>query len=81
MLLVLSAGIGYALKGKSSPPGKAAIIVNGKVITTEESNTVYSSKSTDAGDKNDFINSLITKELLIQESKREGIEKGKWPAI
>jgi hypothetical protein len=75
ILLVLSAIIGFELKGKSSPPKEAAIIVNGKVITTAEFNRVYSSKSTDAGDKNDLINSLITKELLIQESKREGIDK------
>jgi hypothetical protein len=75
ILLGLSAIIGYELKGKGSPPKEAAIVVNGKIITVEEFNRVYSSKSTDTGDKNDFINSLITKELLIQESQREGIDK------
>ena len=75
ILLGLSAIIGYELRGKLSSPKEAAIVVNGKTITVEEFSRVCSSKPTDSGDKNDFINSLITKELLIQESQREGIDR------
>lgn len=75
IILGLSAIFGYELRSKSPSPGEAAIIINDKVISVEEFNKLYSSKSTDVGDRGDFINSLITKELLIQESKKEGIDK------
>lgn len=75
ILLALSAVLGYELRSKSSAPKESAIIVNKKVISIEEFNRLYSSRSADLGDKNDFINSLITKELLIQESQKDGIDK------
>jgi hypothetical protein len=75
ILLGLSAIIGYELRSESPSPGEAAIIVNDKVISVEEFNKLYSSRSSAAEDRGDFINSLITKELLIQESKKEGIDK------
>lgn len=76
ILFGLSAIIGYELRDKEASPKEAAIIVNDKVITAEEFNRLYSSKSGDKEDKGDFINSLITKELLIQEAEKEGIDKG-----
>lgn len=75
ILLGLSAIIGYELRSESPSPGEAAIIVNDKVISVEEFNKLYSSRSSGAEDRLDSINSLITKELLIQESKKEGIDK------
>jgi len=76
ILFGLSAIIGYELRDKGASPKETAIIVNNKVITAEEFNRLYSSKSSDKGDKGDFINSLITKELLIQEAEKEGVDKG-----
>jgi hypothetical protein len=77
ILLVLSAIIGYELESRNPVPSPrdAAIIVNAKVISVEEFNKLYSSRSSGAEDRSGFINSLLTKELLIQESKKEGIDK------
>jgi hypothetical protein len=75
ILLGLSAIIGYELRTKSPSTKDAALIVNKQVITTDEFNRLYSLQPPNPGGKSDFINSLMTKELLIQESKREGIDK------
>ncbi len=75
ILLGLSAIIGYELRTKSSSPKDAALIINGMVITADEFNGLYSSQSPRSSGKADFINSLITKELLIQEAEKEGIDR------
>ncbi len=73
IVLVLSAFIGYEIKSKTSSKEDIALIINDRVISTDEFNKLY--KSSHIKDKNEFINSLITKELLIQESQKEGIDK------
>ena len=75
ILIGLSAIIGYELRSKHYPPKDAALIINGRVITIDEFNKLYSSQPPHLREKDDFINSLITKELLIQESQKEGIDK------
>jgi parvulin-like peptidyl-prolyl isomerase len=75
ILLGLSAIIGYELRSKNDSFKEAALIINGRVITTDEFNKLYSSRPSHVKEKSDFINSLITKELLIQESQKEGIDK------
>ncbi len=75
IVLGLSAIIGYELKSNRSSPKDAALIINERVITTDEFNKLFSSQPPHLREKDDFINSLITKELLIQESKKEGIDK------
>lgn len=77
ILIVLSAAIGYKLKLISSPvsEGKAALVINKRVITINEFNRLYTSQLLHRRKKTDFINSLITKELLIQESQKVGIDK------
>ena len=75
ILIVLSAGIGYELIVKHVPVKEAALIINGRVISTDEFKRLYSSRPSHLKDKSDFINHLITKELLIQESQKEGIDK------
>lgn len=73
IILVLSAFIGYEIKSKTSLKGDIALVINDRVISTDEFNKLY--KSSHIKDKNEFINSLITKELLIQESQKENIDK------
>ena len=75
ILIVLSAGIGYVLFPSHISQKDAAVIVNDRIITTDEFNTLYSSRPRDTAGKQEFINSLITKELLIQESQKEGIDR------
>lgn len=75
ILLGLSAIIGYELRSKNDSLKETALIINERVITTDEFNRLYSSRAYHIKDKSDFINSLITKELLIQESQKKGIDK------
>jgi hypothetical protein len=75
ILVLLSAVIGYELIIRHEPVKDAALIINGRIITTDEFNRLYSSRPSHLKEKNDFINHLITKELLIQESQKEGIDK------
>jgi hypothetical protein len=74
-LLLISAVIGYALMPARSPEKKAALIINDKTVTTDEFARLFSSQSKRPVDRENFINSLITRELLIQESQKEGIDK------
>jgi len=74
IFFAISAIIGFELKGKHGPVKDAALIINDRVITTEEFNKRYFARPLHE-DKSDFINSLITKELLIQESQKQGIDK------
>ncbi|MBI5101440.1 MAG: peptidyl-prolyl cis-trans isomerase [Nitrospirae bacterium] len=75
ILLLVSATAAYQLSSKTSPDKdkNAALIINGKVITYNE----FKSLSRADGDVRDdeFIDSVITKELLIQEAKKIGIDK------
>jgi hypothetical protein len=71
----LSAIIGYELRSRNASPKEAALIINKKVITTGEFNELYALQPSRSREKNDFINSLITRELLIQESQNEGIDR------
>lgn len=75
ILLILSALIGYALIPARVPENKAALIINGKTVSADEFNKLFSSQSGPHPDRETFINSLITRELLIQESQKEGIDK------
>jgi len=75
ILLGLSAIIGYELRSPKSTVKDAALIINDSVLTTGEFDKLYSLQQTRMQSKADFINSLITKELLIQESQKEGIDK------
>jgi len=75
ILVVLSAVIGYEVIPHRISAKNAALIINDQVITTEEFSRLYSSRSSNIKDESDFINTLITRELLIQESQKEGIDK------
>lgn len=76
ILALSSAFIAYQLLG-DRPPGKkkAALVVNDRVVSEEEFNKLYSSCDPHLTDKSDFINALISKELLIQEARKLGIDR------
>ena len=74
-VVAVSAAAGYFLSAPQTPPSNAALIINDRVITTDELKRRYASLRPDIKDKDDFMNSLITKELLIQESQKSGIDK------
>lgn len=75
IVLSLSALIAYELRSKPHTPQDTALMVNERVITVDEFNKLYSAYPYAAESKNEFINDLIVKELLIQESQKQGIDK------
>jgi len=74
-LLIVSILMGIELKSKRSINKEVAIIINDRVITSDELKSLYEHQQPYKQSQEDFINSLITKELLIQESKKLGIDK------
>lgn len=74
IFIIFSAIIGYQLVSERVSFKKAALRINDETITIDDFDRLYSTRSSDTV-KSDFVNSLITKELLIQESQKEGIDK------
>lgn len=73
-LFIVSVLIGIELKSKKTTED-IAIRINDRVITSKELKSLYESQQPYKQPLEDFINALITKELLIQESKKMGIDK------
>lgn len=65
----------YEISKKEKIPENVAIIINKKIITKDEFEKLYSLQAPHLINKQEFINTLITKELLIQESQKKGIDK------
>lgn len=75
IFLILSGALGYELLSPEVPAKDVSMVINGQVITREEFNRICSSPGDHMTTPSDAINSLITRELLIQEAQREGIDK------
>lgn len=76
IFLALSAALGFELFSSPVPKKDTAMIINGQVITIKEFNRFCSSPSfRNFYTKRAAADSLITRELLIQEAQREGIDK------
>ncbi len=75
IFLALSAVLGYELLSPPIPAKDTAMIINGQIITMDEFNRLCTSPPHHLKPQADSINSLITRELLIQEAQREGIDK------
>jgi hypothetical protein len=71
----LSVIIAYELRDKPQTTENAALIINKRIITVEEFNRLYSGCPHTTESKNEFLNDLIVKELLIQESHKQGIDR------
>ena len=76
IVIVFSIFIGYELFSGKPEKGNPVLIINDKVISANEFNQLYATRA-DRLSKSDFISSLITKNLLIQEARKEGIDKEK----
>jgi hypothetical protein len=75
IFLVLSAALGYELLSSPVPAKDTAMSINGRVVTIHEFNRLCASPPHRLKAQCDSINYLITRELLIQEAQREGIDK------
>lgn len=76
IVILLSAFTAYQLTSTGPSRENAALIINDRIITTEEFDKLYASAPSNLkADKNEFIDYLITKELMIQEAQKEGIDK------
>lgn len=75
IIFIVTAFVLSELSKEEKHPENIALIINKKVITKDEFEKLYSLQPSHLKDKQEFINTLITKELLIQESQKEGIDK------
>lgn len=75
ILVLLSAATVYIIASSTSSEKEAAIIVNDKIITKNELDARLSSYPRYLGGEKDCVENIITRELLIQEAQREGIDK------
>ena len=66
---------GYTLKKPKAPPEDAAIIINNRVITKKELEKIQQYSLPYIENQQELINSVITRELLIQEAKKAGIDR------
>lgn len=76
IVVLLSAFTVYQWISSRPSQEKAALIINDRVITADEFDTLYRTAPLSMkSDRNEFLEQIITKELLIQEAKHEGIDK------
>lgn len=75
IILLSSLFIAYQVIGGRPPEKKAALVINDRIITPEEFNTLFAARDPHLKERDDFINALITKELLIQEARKSGIDR------
>ncbi len=73
--LFLTALMAFPFHPLKQEPKAAALVINKHVITRDELEDLYMAKSPQVQDRAALVNALITKELMIQEAQREGIDK------
>ena len=75
ILLLASSLLAYQVLRDRPSQKDAALVINDRVITHEELERLYAAREPHLKDREDFINALITRELLIQEAKKLGIDR------
>ncbi len=78
LILVIVGISGMTLLKKRTPSSGEAARVNERVITVDEFKEAYEEKASTSPvppDKKEFLDALITKEILIQEAKRLGLDR------
>ncbi len=80
IFLLSSFVLGYALfrekiNIKIPPENNIALIINDKYIPIDELNKLFNSRSRFFHDKKEFIDSIIDKQIILQEAELEGINK------
>ncbi|MBA4373093.1 MAG: hypothetical protein C0402_09575 [Thermodesulfovibrio sp.] len=73
--LLVSAIAAYQFVFNKPPKTNAALIINDRIISRTEFDNLYAAKPVQIDGQSEFINTLITKELMIQEAQKEGIDK------
>ncbi|MEW5746970.1 MAG: hypothetical protein AB1805_16190 [Nitrospirota bacterium] len=74
-IVLVSGGVFSYLAANTSSQKKAVLIINDRRISEEELDALYASKLPYPREKSEFIDELITRELLIQEARKAGIDK------
>ncbi len=74
IILIISISIGYRLFAVAPPEKEPALSINNKVFSTEELDQLSRMRGKHQTRK-EFINSIVTEELLIQEAQRLEIHK------
>ena len=72
MVVALALIVVQFFQGRPDTHKKPAIIINDRIITAEEFARMKPPHDESGAD---FINSLVTRELLLQEAQRTGIDK------
>ena len=77
VVVVFASILMFSTIKRNFPEQGYAITINQKHITQDEFNSRFASVNSTVhnSDKKDFINTLIMRELLIQEAQKEGIDK------
>lgn len=73
--LLATAIAGYQFVFKKPPRANAVLTINDRIITGNEFDSLYAAKPLQIEGKDEFVNALIAKELMIQEAQKEGIDK------
>jgi hypothetical protein len=80
IVLALSAAAGYVvLRKEDKKEQSVAVVINDRLISLERYKRLYKHRmdsSYHINNKKEFLDMLITKELLIQEAQKQGINKG-----
>ncbi len=74
-MLVVTAAIFFTLTARRQPDKKPAIIINDRSVSEKELHDFYASNPVQLDNRDALIDTLITKELLIQEAQKEGINR------
>ena len=74
IILLVSGFIGYRILPSPPFPDNPALVINDKVITPDTLDSLLTRKTPHLN-RFEFIESVITEELLIQEALRQGIDR------
>jgi len=77
-ILIIAGMAGMTLLKTRPPLSREAVRVNEHIITDEEYRKAYEEKASTCPvppDKKNFLDDLVTKEILIQEAKRLGLDR------
>ncbi|MBU0480768.1 MAG: SurA N-terminal domain-containing protein [Proteobacteria bacterium] len=66
---------GFFLDRQKKPVADPAVVINDRIISTSELDEIYRNLPRPPGDRQQFIESLITRELLIQEAMKMGLDQ------
>lgn len=76
IIILSSLLVGYNLLSRRQGREDIALSINGLNVTMNEFNRLSANRPPYLDDENDFINSLVTRKLLIREAKNLGLDKG-----